>query len=92
MIDSQAVRDQIFDMAENVTLEFIDQQLERVIADQAEMRDDIRVLTAIVLRHENTLSATREEMRDTLRQISAMVAQHQRFSDRLRRLEEQPAE
>ena len=72
-------------MAENVTLEFIAKQLERVIADQAEMRDDIRVLTAIVLRHENTL-------KDILSQIRTMVAQHQRFNDRLRRLEEQPAQ
>jgi hypothetical protein len=79
-------------MAENVTLEFLGAQMERVFselrairADQAEMRDDIRVLTAIVLRHENTL-------KDILGQIRAMVAQHQRFNDRLRRLEEQPAQ
>jgi hypothetical protein len=56
-----------------------------VIADQEQMREDIRVLTAITLRHENTLN-------DMLTQIRAMVSQHQRFSDRLRRLEDQPAE
>jgi hypothetical protein len=72
-------------MAETVTLEFIARQLDRLITDQAEMRDDIRVLTAIVLRHENTL-------KDILDQISAMVRQHARFNDRLRRLEEQPAQ
>lgn len=79
-------------MAETVTLEFLGAQFERVFtelrsirADQAEMRDDIRVLTAIVLRHENTL-------KDILEQIRVMVAQHQRFNDRLRRLEEQPAQ
>jgi hypothetical protein len=79
-------------MLETVTLEFLGAQFERVFADlrsiradQAEMRDDIRVLTAIVLRHENTL-------KDILGQIRAMVAQHQRFNDRLRRLEEQPAQ
>jgi hypothetical protein len=72
-------------MAENVTLECIAKQLDRLIVDQAEMRDDIRVLTAIVLRHENTL-------KDILDQISAMVRQHARFNDRLRRLEEQPAQ
>ena len=92
MIDTRDARDQFRGMAETVTLEFIAKQLERVIADQAEMRDDIRVLTAIVLRHENTLKDMREELRDILRQISVMVAQHQRFNDRLRRLEEQPAE
>jgi hypothetical protein len=72
-------------MAETVTLEFIARQLDRLITDQAEMRDDIRVLTAIVLRHENML-------KDMLEQITAMVAQHRRFNDRLRRLEEQPAQ
>jgi hypothetical protein len=76
-------------MAETVTLEFLGAQMERMFSEQAKMReeisglrDDIRVLTAIVLRHENTLV-------DMLQQIRAMVAQHQRFGDRLRRLEEQ---
>jgi len=79
-------------MADNVPLEFIGAQLERIFsalgtirADQAAMRDDIRVLTTIVLRHDNTLV-------DMLQQMRAMVAQHQRFNDRLRRLEEQPAQ
>lgn len=79
-------------MAEAVTLEFLGAQMERMLADQAAMRDDIRVLTAIALRHENTLKNMAEEMRDMLTQMRAMVAQHQRFSDRLRRLEDQPAE
>jgi hypothetical protein len=79
-------------MAENVSLEFLGAQMERMLADQAAVREDIRglredmrVLTAIVLRHENTLI-------DMLQQIRTMVAQHQRFNDRLRRLEEQPAQ
>jgi hypothetical protein len=72
-------------MAETVTLEFLARQLDRVLTEQAAMRDDIRVLTAIVLRHENTLV-------DMLQQMRTMVAQHQRFNDRLRRLEEQPAQ
>jgi hypothetical protein len=79
-------------MAENVTLEFLGAQMERMFAEQAKTREDIaglredmRVLTAIVLRHENTLV-------DMLQQIRTMVSQHSRFSDRLRRLEEQPAQ
>jgi hypothetical protein len=79
-------------MAETITLEFLGAQFERLFAelrtmraDQDQMRDDIRVLTAIALRHENTLN-------DMLTQIRAMVSQHQRFSGRLRRLEDQPAE
>lgn len=79
-------------MAENITLEFLGAQMDRMLADQAAMRDDIRVLTAIALRHENTLKNTAEEMRDILVQIRAMVSQHSRFNDRLRRLEEQPAQ
>jgi hypothetical protein len=70
-------------MAETITLEFLARQLERVLTEQAAMRDDMHVLTAIALRHENTL-------KDVLAQMRAMVAQHQRFNDRLRRLEEQP--
>jgi hypothetical protein len=79
-------------MAENVSLEFLGAQMERLLAGQAAIREDIRglredmrVLTAIVLRHENTLV-------DMLTQIRAMVSQHSRFNDRLRRLEERPAE
>ena len=78
-------------MAENVTLDFLGAQMERMLADQAAMRDDVRVLTATALRHENTLKSMAEEMRDILAQMRAMVAQHSRFNDRLRRLEEQPA-
>jgi transposase len=79
-------------MAETVSLDFLGAQMERLFArldrieaGQEAIRDDIRVLTAIVLRHENTL-------KDILGQVSAMVAQHARFNDRLRRLEEQPAQ
>ena len=79
-------------MAENVTLEFLGAQMERMLADQAAMRDDVRVLTAIALRHENTLKNMAEQMQDMLGQMRVMVAQHQRFNDRLRRLEENPAE
>ena len=79
-------------MAQSITFEFLGAQFEwmfaelrAIRADQEAMRDDIRVLTPIALRHENTLT-------DTLEQIRTMVAQHARFHDRLRRLEDQPAE
>jgi hypothetical protein len=78
-------------MSETVTPEFLGAQMERMIADQAAMRDDIRVLTAIALRHENTLKNMAEQMQDMLGEMRVMVAQHQRFNDRPRRLEEQPA-
>ena len=79
-------------MADSVTLEFLAAQIERVLIEQAAMRDDIRVLTAIVLRHETMLARLDETMQATLQQMRAMVAQHQRFNDRLRRLEDQPAQ
>ena len=85
VIDTHGARDQFSPMAENVTLEFLGAQMERMRDDINALRDDIKVLTTIVLRHDKTLT-------DALTQIRAMVSQHSRFNDRLRRLEEQPAE
>jgi len=75
-------------MAQTVTLEFLGAQMERLLADHAAMRDDIQFLTAIALRHENTLKHMAEQMQDMLSQMRAMVSQHSRFNNRLRRLEE----
>ena len=75
-------------MAETVTLEFLGAQMERMLARMDVFQDDLRVLTAIVLRHEYTLNAMRQEMHDMVGQITAMVAQHSGFDNRLRRLEE----
>lgn len=83
-IDTPSGRGHFFPMADAVTLEFLGAQMERMLARQESLQEDMHVLTAIVLRHENTLV-------DMLQQVRAMVAQHQRFNDRLRRLEEQPA-
>jgi hypothetical protein len=84
-------------MAETITLEFLAAQQCRILdemvsmrSEMASIRDDIKVLTTIVLRHEETLIRV-------LEQIMAMVAQNARIVDRLRgfeervsRLEEQP--
>jgi hypothetical protein len=78
-------------MAETVTLEFLGAQMERLLVGQAAMRDDIRVLTAIALRHDNTLKHVTEQMQDMLGQMRAMVVQRSRFNDRLRRLQERAA-
>ena len=59
-----------------------------MLAEQAATRDDLRVLTSIVLRHESMIARLDDTMRATLEQMRAMVAQHQRFDARLRRLEE----
>jgi hypothetical protein len=52
---------------ERVTPEFLGKQLERVIAEQNSIHDDLRVLTAIVLRLEGTLNGV-------LDQLHAMVS------------------
>ena len=52
-------------MPETVTLEFLAAQQRRILDELALMRDDIKVLTAIVLRHEETFRV--------LEQITAMV-------------------
>jgi hypothetical protein len=68
-------------MVETVTLEFLATQQRRILDEIASMRDDIKVLTAIVLRHEETLIRMLEQM-------TAMVAQNARIVDRLRALDE----
>ena len=68
-------------MPETVTLEFLAAQQRRILDELALMRDDIKVLTAIVLRHEETLIRV-------LEQITAMVGQNARIVDRLRAIEE----
>jgi hypothetical protein len=78
-------------MAENVTLEFPGRQFERLFAELAEMRseqvsvrEDMHVLTSIVLRYDATLNGI-------LEQLHAMTAQLNRLDIRLRRQEEQRA-
>jgi hypothetical protein len=76
-------------MSDNpVSLELITRQYERVPSEIGSLRDDMRVLTAIVLRLEQ--DAQRGDARDAemLNQMRAMVAQHQRFGDRLLGLDE----
>ena len=62
-------------MPANVTLEFLGAQMERMLARQDALQDDMRVVTAIVLRHENTLNSVASQIREMLQQMRAMVAQ-----------------
>jgi hypothetical protein len=68
-------------MAETITLEFLAGRQLRILDEIALMREDIKVLTAIVLRHDETLPRL-------LEQLTAMVAQNARVVDRLRALDE----
>jgi hypothetical protein len=63
-----------------ISLEFLAQQNERIIAGINAIRDDINVLIAMVLRQDNTLRGLVDEVR-------AMHKQHNRFGERLRKLE-----
>ena len=76
-------------MAKTVTLEFLGRQFERAFAEpsairaeQTSIREDLHVLTTIVLPHDSGLSAI-------IGQLRGMTAQFQRFDARLLRLEEQ---
>jgi predicted secreted Zn-dependent protease len=78
-----------------IDLNLISRQLERVLAEIGAFRDDMRVQTAILLRHENTLerydqrlAGYDQRLAEMVNQMRAMVSQHQRFDSRLRALEE----
>lgn len=73
---------------ESVSLEFLARQIRGMRDDVQALKDDMRVLTAIVLRHENQLERINASMAEMLNQMRAMVAQHQRFGDRLLALDD----
>jgi hypothetical protein len=75
-------------MAETITLEFLAAQQRRMLDEMASMRDDIRVLTAIVLRHESMLLRLDETLHGVLEQMRAMVAQNARVVDRIRAIDD----
>jgi ubiquinone biosynthesis protein UbiJ len=62
-------------------LNFLARQVERLINDVGSLRDDMRVLTAMVLRQDHTLARLVEEVRAVHEQIS-------RMNDRIRKLED----
>jgi hypothetical protein len=64
-----------------VDLEFLSKQNERLLGEIASFRDDMRVLTAIVMRLDTTMGQVLEEMRVTHAQVA-------RIGDRVRKLED----
>ena len=68
---------------EPITLEFLARQQQRMLDEMGSMRDDMQVLTAMVLRLDGTVGLVLKELR-------AMHSQHSRLANRVRRLEEQP--
>ena len=77
------------DRSEPVDLAYIGHSLQRLTGDVASLRDDMRVLTTIVLRHDREFERLNTKLDDMLQQLRAMVAQHQRTAERVRQLEEQ---
>jgi hypothetical protein len=62
-------------------LNFISRQNERIVTDLASLRDDMAVLTAIVIRLDGSMTGLLQEMRATHSQIA-------RMNDRIHRLED----
>jgi hypothetical protein len=67
---------------EPITLEFLARQQQRVLDELGSFRDDMQVLTAMVMRLDGTVGSVLTELR-------AMHSQHNRLANRVRRLEEQ---
>lgn len=70
-----------------VSLEFISQQLERVLTEQGSQRDEIRVLSAIVMRIDGTTQRHEATTLSLMEELRAIHDQINRMNDRIRRLE-----
>ncbi len=70
---------------EPITLEFLARQQQRMLDEMGLMRDDMQVLTAMVMRLDGTVGLVLTELR-------AMHSQDQRLANRVRRLEEEREE
>ena len=55
-----------------VDLEFLSKQNERMMRELASFRDDMRVLTAIVMRLDTTMGQVLEELRATHAQVARL--------------------
>jgi len=61
--------------------------LQRVLTEQGSMRDDMRVLTAIAMRQDNTLARQETTLAAILTEVRAMHSQHSPPDNRVRALE-----
>ena len=66
---------------EPITLEFLARQQQRALDELSTMRDDITVMTAMVMRLDGAVGLVLTELR-------AMHSQHNRLANRVRRVEE----
>jgi dsDNA-specific endonuclease/ATPase MutS2 len=78
-----------------IDLAFIGQAVQRLTGEVASFRDDMRVLTAIVMRLDSSYArldssqaTLLSEMREIRQELRAMHAQHQRTAECVRAIEE----
>ena len=74
---------------DKITLDFFAHQIRGMRDDILSLKDDMAVLTAMAVRHDQEFSRLNSKLDDMFNQMRAMVRQHQRFSVRLGALEEQ---
>jgi chromosome segregation ATPase len=74
-------------MPDNPDLHFIGRQIERLISEVSTLRDEVRVVSATMLRLDNTRERHEALLNDMLAEIRAIHQQTSRMNDRIRRLE-----
>ena len=65
-----------------ITLDFLAAQQDRILAELAALRDDVRIMSAIVQRLDGTMTGA-------LNEIRAEHARSDRLAERVRRLEDE---
>ncbi len=65
-----------------ITLDFLAAQQDRILAELATLRDDVRIMSAIVQRLDGTMAGA-------LNEIRAEHARSDRLAERVRRLEDE---
>jgi len=70
-----------------IDLDFISKQLERVLTEIGSMRDDMRVMQAILMRHDVSFGKQDENTASLLTELRAIHSQITRMNDRIRKVE-----
>jgi hypothetical protein len=83
-------KDRMANETDSIDLNFIAHQIERVLADNAALRDDMRVIIAMITRLDNTRDRHETLLEDMLNEIRAIHNQVARMNERIRKLEDAP--
>jgi hypothetical protein len=76
-------------MAEEPTLDFLARRMDRVLTEVGSMHEDMRVMMAILMRHDVAFEKNDANATALLREIRALHSQISRMNDRIRKLEDQ---